>query len=305
VSATAAKPKATAPRLGEKERFMLLLIAPAALVLLLFQIVPIAVGMNASLRDWQLTNPTMAWVGLKHYGEVFSDPVFLKIVLPNTFLLMVSSVTLSLVLGLALALLLNRRFFGRFLVQTIILLPLTIAPVITATSMRWSFNDQFGAITTFLAWLGVPPIGWLSERWPSFCLIIMTDVWIWTPWFAVILLAALQGLPKEPFEAARMDAAGPWRMLTHITLPMLRPVITVCVLIRAIDCFRTFDQVWILTGGGPARETEVFSVYSYVEAFVNLDFGRGAAAAGAGALIMLVMGLGLYALINRTMVVSR
>jgi ABC-type sugar transport system permease subunit len=90
-----------------------------------------------------------------------------------------------------------------------------------------------------------------------------------------------------------------------VTLPMLRPVIVVCVLIRSIDAFRTFDQVWILTGGGPARSTEVFSVYAYVQAFVNLDVGRGSAAAGAGAIIMLFVGVGLYKLVNRTMEVSR
>ncbi|MFG1421041.1 carbohydrate ABC transporter permease [Roseixanthobacter liquoris] len=294
------------PRLlGEKERFMLLLIAPAALVLLSFEVVPILIGMNASFRDWSLVNPQKTWVGLRHYVEVFTDPVFLKIVLPNTFILMVSSVTLSLVFGLALAHLLKRQFFGRILIQTVVLLPLTIAPVITATMMRWSFNDQFGILTNLLAVIGVPQVGWLSERWPSFIIIILTDVWIWTPWFTIILLAALQGLPKEPYEAAQIDAASKWGIFTHVTLPLLRPVIAVCVLIRAIDAFRTFDQVWVLTGGGPARSTEVFSVYAYVEAFVNLDLGRGAAAAGAGAIIMLAVGLGLYAIVNRAMEVSR
>jgi ABC-type sugar transport system permease subunit len=291
--------------LDEKERFMLFLIAPAALVLVCFEIIPILIGMNASFRDWSLINPQRTWVGLKQYIAVFTDPVFLQIVLPNTFILMIVSVAVSLAFGLALASLLNRPFFARPVVRTVILLPLTIAPVITATMMRWSFNDQFGVITTFLSWLGLPDIPWLSDRWPSFSLVIMTDIWIWTPWFTIILLAALQGLPPEPFEAARIDAATPWCVFRRVTLPLLRPVITVCVLIRAIDAFRTFDQVWILTGGGPARTTEVFSVYTYVQAFVNLDVGRGAAAAGAGAIIMLLVGIGLYKLVNRTMEVSR
>ena len=284
---------------------MLLLIAPAAIVLVCFQIIPIIVGMNASFRDWSLVNPLRTWVGLSQYVAVFTDPVFLKIVLPNTFILIVSSVSVSLILGLGLASLLNKPFFGRPLVRTVILLPLTIAPVITATMMRWSFNDQFGVITTFLAYLGFPEVAWLSDRWPSFTLVILTDIWIWAPWFTIILLAALQGLPPEQFEAAKIDAATPWRTFIHVTLPMLRPVITVCILIRSIDAFRTFDQVYILTGGGPARSTEVFSVYVYVQAFVNLDFGRGAAAAGAGAIIMLLVGVGLYRLVNRTMVRSR
>ena len=284
---------------------MLLLIAPAAFVLVCFQIIPILVGMNASFRDWSLVNPLKTWVGLSQYVAVFTDPVFLKVVLPNTFILMVTSVSVSLVLGLVLASLLNKPFFGRPVLRTIILLPLTIAPVITATMIRWSFNDQFGVITTLLAYLGAPDIAWLSDRWPSFALVILTDIWIWAPWFTIILLAALQGLPPEQFEAAKIDAATPWRTFIHVTLPMLRPVIVVCVLIRSIDAFRTFDQVWILTGGGPARSTEVFSVYVYVQAFINLDFGRGAAAAGVGAIIMLFVGIGLYRLVNSTMERSR
>lgn len=291
--------------MGEKERFMLLLVAPAVFVLVSFEVIPILIGMNASFRSWSLVNPTKEWIGLHHYVAVLTDPVFLQVVLPNTFLLMVSSTLLSLIGGLALAMLLNKPFFGRPVVRTVILLPLTIAPVITATMMRWSFNDQFGVITTFLSWLGLPEILWLSDRWPGFTIIVLTDVWIWTPWFTIILLAALQGLPPEPFEAAQIDAAGPWRTFTHVVLPMLRPVISVCVLIRAIDAFRTFDQVWVLTGGGPARSTEVFSVYAYVEAFVDLDFGRGAAAAGLGAIIMMLVGIALYKLVNRALEVSR
>jgi len=262
-------------RIGEKQLFMLLLIAPAAAVLVLFQVVPIVIGANASFRDWQLYNPRGTWIGLAHYAYILSDPIFLWVVLPNTFLLMFASVALSLVLGLALAHLLNRSFPGQRLLQTVILLPQMIAPVIAATSMRWTFNDQFGVVAAFLSWVGFGQISWLAERWPSFLIILFTDVWIWTPWFALILLAALKSLPREPFEAAQIDAAGRWRTFTHITLPMLRPVIGVCVLIRSIDAFRTFDQVWMISEGGPARSTEVFSIYAYVETFLNLDFGRG------------------------------
>ncbi len=284
---------------------MLLLIAPAATVLLLFQIVPILVGANASFRDWQLFNPKKTWVGLDHYIYVLTDPNFLSLVLPNTFLLMFSSVAVSLALGLALAHLLNWNFRGHQIVQTIILLPQMIAPVIAATSMRWTFNDQFGVVAAFLRWIGVGQMSWLAERWPSFLIILFTDVWIWTPWFALILLAALRSLPREPFEAAQIDAAGRWRTFTHISLPMLRPVIGVCVLIRSIDAFRTFDQAWVLTGGGPARTTEVFSVYTYIETFVNLDFGRGSAAAIIGAFIILVVAWVMYKATNRLTDVSR
>jgi multiple sugar transport system permease protein len=293
------------PRLGEQERFMLLLLAPSALLLLLFQVLPILIGANASFRDWMLTNPKGTWVGLKHYREVLTDPAFLTIVLPNTFLFMFTTVTLSLVFGVSLALLLNRPFLGQKIVQTILLLPLMIAPVIAAIMVRWIFNDQFGIVNVVLEALGFEGQPWLAQRWSAFGVILLTDIWLWTPWFTILLLAGLQSLAKEPFEAAAIDGTTRWRVFRYLTLPMLRPVIVVCIVIRSIDAFRTFDIVWTLTGGGPARQTELFSLYAYEHAFIFLDFGRGSAAALIGAVIILIFGMTLYRLLNRVAEVSR
>jgi multiple sugar transport system permease protein len=287
------------PLFGEQQRFMLLLIAPAALLLTLFQVIPIVIGANASFRDWALYNPKKTWVGLAHYGAVLSDPEFLGVVVPNTFLFMLLSVSGALVLGLALALLLNRPFAGQKLVQTVLLVPLMVAPVIAAIMMRWMFNDQFGIVNAVLEGLGLDGQPWLVERWTAFGVILLTDIWLWTPWYTLLLLAGLQSLPREPFEAAAIDGTSTWRVFTHLTLPMLRPVIVVCVVIRAIDAFRTFDIVWTLTGGGPGRSTELFSLYAYVLAFLSLDFGRGSAAAIIGGLIILVVGAVLYRLVDR------
>jgi multiple sugar transport system permease protein len=278
---------------------MLLLIAPAAVLLTLFQVVPIAIGANASFRDWALYNPKKTWVGLAHYQAVLSDPEFLRVVLPNTFLFMFASVLGALVLGLALALLLNRPFAGQKLVQTVLLVPLMVAPVIAAIMMRWMFNDQFGIVNAVLEGLGLDGQPWLVERWTAFGVILMTDIWLWTPWYTLLLLAGLQSLPREPFEAAAIDGTSTWRVFTHLTLPMLRSVIVVCVVIRAIDAFRTFDIVWTLTGGGPGRSTELFSLYAYVLAFLTLDFGRGSAAAIIGGIIILVVGVVLYRVVDR------
>lgn len=284
---------------------MLALLMPSALLLLLFQVLPIAIGANASFRDWQLANPSGNWVGLKHYEEVLTDPAFLQIVLPNTFLFMFGSVGLSLVFGLGIALLMNRPFVGQKIVQTILLLPLMIAPVVAAIMIRWMFNDQFGVVNVVLDALGFEGQPWLTQRWTAFGVILMTDVWLWTPWFSLLLLAGLQSLPKEPFEAAAIDGTTRWRVFRYLTVPMLRPVIVVCIVIRSIDAFRTFDIVWTLTGGGPARQTELFSLYAYENAFVFLDFGRGSAAAIVGAAIILVFGMTLYRVLNRASEVSR
>ena len=292
-------------RFDEKKRFMLALIAPAVTVLISFQILPILIGANASFRDWHLHDPKRTWIGFTNYAYVLRDNEFLSIVLPNTFGFMLASVGSSLILGLGIALLLNRKFAGRWLVQTIILLPLMVAPVIAAIMIRWMFNDQFGIVNVVLGVFGVPQIAWLTQKWTAFLAILLTDIWLWTPWFALLLLAGLQSLPPEPFEAAQIDAASAWRTFRYITLPMLRPVIVVCIVIRAIDAFRTFDIVWTISGGGPARATEVFSIYAYVEAFQFLNFGRGSAAAVIGALIIVVFAMALYRLLNRWVEVSR
>jgi multiple sugar transport system permease protein len=291
--------------MSEKTRFMLALVAPAALTLLCFQIVPILTGANASFRDWTLHDPKRTWVGLANYLYVLRDPDFMQIVLPNTFGFMAASVASSLVLGLLLALMLNKRFPGRWLVQSFVLLPLMVAPVIAAIMIRWMFNDQFGVVNAALEAIGVEPLAWLTRRWTAFFVILLTDIWLWTPWFALILLAGLQSLPPEPFEAAAIDAAGAWRTFRYITLPMLRPIMAVCVVIRSIDAFRTFDTVWTISGGGPARATELFSIYAYVESFQFLNLARGSAAAVIGAIIIVVFAMLLYRLLNRFVEVSR
>jgi multiple sugar transport system permease protein len=196
---------------------------------------------------------------------------------------------------------LNRGFRGQKLVQTMLLLPVMVAPVIAAIMMRWMFNDQFGIVNVVLEAIGIEGQPWMAQRWSAFGVILLTDIWLWTPWFMLLLLAGLQSLPKEPFEAAAIDGTTSWRVFRYLTLPMLRPVIVVCVVIRSIDAFRTFDIVWTLTGGGPARSTELFSLYAYVHAFLNLDFGKGSAAAIIGAVIILVVGLLLYRLMDRVM----
>jgi len=290
---------------GERQRFMLMLIAPAVSLLILFQAVPIFIGGSASFRDWMLYNPKKTWIGLTHYIKVLTDPSFLTIVLPNTFLFMFFSVLVSLVVGLALAIALNRPFRGQKVMQTVLLLPLMVAPVIAAIMVRWMFNDQFGIVNVVLEALGGTGQPWLVQRWSAFAIIVLTDCWLWIPWFTLLLLAGLQSLPKEPFEAAAIDGTSRWRVFRHLTVPMLRPVIIVCVVIRTIDAFRTFDIVWALTGGGPARQTELFSLYAYEWAFVFLDFGRGSAAAIIGALIILVVGLVLYRILDHVRKVSQ
>jgi len=292
-------------RFGERQRFMLALILPAFLILISFQVVPILIGANASFRIYPLFHPTKTWVGFRNYIRILTDPLFYGTVLPNTFVFMVSSVTGGLVAGMTLAVMLNRHFRGARIVRTIILLPLMIAPVVAAIMITWMFNDQFGIVNVVWQALGFEPVVWFLYRWTSMAIVILTDVWLWTPWFTIILLAGLQSLPPEPREAAMIDGASPWLIFWKVTLPLLRPVLLVCVVIRSIDAFRVFDIVWVITKGEPARSTEVFSIYAYKQAFVYLNFDLGSAAAIIGAAMIMIVGALLYWGLGRALEVSR
>jgi multiple sugar transport system permease protein len=284
---------------------MLALILPAFLILVLFQVVPILIGANASFRAWSLFNPQKTFVGFANYHHILTDPLFYGTVLPNTFVFMAASVSGGLVAGLGLAVVLNRRFPGERIVRTAMLLPLMVPPVVAAIMITWMFNDQFGIVNVVLEALRLEPVPWLIYRWTSMAIVIATDIWLWTPWFMILILAALRTLPPEPHEAATIDGAGPWRVFRYITLPLLRPVLMVCVVIRAIDAFRVFDIVWIITKGGPARSTETFSIYAYKQAFVYLNFDLGSAAALIGAAIIMLVGALLYRGLSHLVEVSR
>ncbi len=292
-------------RFGERERFMLALILPAVMILIAFQIVPILIGANASFRNYSLFNPQKTFVGFANYRRILTDPLFYGIVLPNTFVFMIVSVSGGLLAGLTLAMMLNRRFRGERLVRTAILLPLMVAPVVAAIMITWMFNDQFGIANVVMQALGFEPVPWMISRWTALTVVIMTDIWLWTPWFTILILAALQSLPPEPHEAARIDGANAWQVFRNITLPLLRPVLMVCIVIRTIDAFRVFDIVWTITKGGPARSTEVFSIYAYKQAFVYLNFDMGSAASLIGALIIMVVGGVLYKGLNYLVEVSK
>jgi multiple sugar transport system permease protein len=297
--------EAAASLFRERRRFTLALIAPAALILLVFQVLPIFMGVDASLRRFSLTDEEHPFVGLRNFRRILTDSQFLGVVLPNTFIFMLVSVAGGVVLGLAIAMLLNRPFPGRSVVRTLFVFPLMVAPVVASIMIAWIFNDQFGIANVVVTSLGFPPVAWLVTPWIGLSVVILTDVWLQTPFYVLIILAALETLPREPFEAARVDGANAWQIFRNVTLPLLRPVLLVAIVIRSIDAFRVFDTVWTITKGEPGRATEVFSIYAYKEAFVFLNFDRGAAASLIGACIIMVVGVALYWGLRRVTEVSR
>lgn len=273
-------------------QYQLILLPLAAM--LLFQVMPIAHGILISLSNFTIWNPEPTFTGLENYVRVLTNPLFFRYALPNTFLFLGLAVSLELALGLAIALLINRRFPGENVVKTALLFPLLVAPVVAGLMFYWMFHSEFGLVNQVLAILGLPGVLWFNRPWTAFGIIVLADVWTWTPWFILIIYSALQTLPPEPFEAARIDGANAWNIFRQITLPLLYPVLSITVLIRSFDAFRVFDVVWTMTGGGPGNSTETFGTFVYRIGYLTVNYSEGAAAAMLGAMIVMVAGILVY-----------
>jgi multiple sugar transport system permease protein len=193
----------------------------------------------------------------------------------------VVATAIEFVLGLALALLLKDEFPFQGVVRSSLIIPMVIAPIVVGIIWRLLYNADVGLFSFVVEALTGKSLSVLSSTTLALPALILVDVWEWTPFMFLILLAGIQSLPQEPFEAARVDGAGPWNVFVNLTLPMLRPVIAVAILIRALDAFTVFDQVFVLTQGGPGTATEVATLMIYKTAFRFSQFGYGAAMAVA------------------------
>jgi len=222
------------------------------------------------------------FIGFDNFISILNDATFFN-ALYLTAILVVATVGTELLLGLALALLLNREFKGVGLVTTALLMPMMMAPIVVGLMWKFMYNYDFGIFQYLLTSVGMPKMLFLGSGSLALPSIIATDVWQWSPFMMLILLAGLRSLPRGPFEAAMMDGASRVRVFANITLPLLKPVALIAVLLRAIDSFRMFDQVFIMTRGGPGISTEVLSMHTYLRAFAYYYVGY----ATAIALIML------------------
>ncbi|MCL4417042.1 MAG: sugar ABC transporter permease [Actinobacteria bacterium] len=251
-------------------------------------IYPLMYSLYLSFMDMNLGRGTNFFVGFENYSyALFEDPVFHK-VLGNNMVFMVFSLTLELLLGFAIALLLNHPFRGRKYVRVLFLLPMLAAPVLVGTNFRWIFNEQFGLLNAILRVFNLQGVAWLVKSpWPM-ASIIVAEVWQYTPFTTLLFLAGLQSLPDTPFEAAKIDGASWWQQLRYITIPLLVPIISITAILRIIDIFRVFDIVYVMTLGGPARATDLLPTYTYEVAFSQARFGYASAISWITLLISLV-----------------
>jgi multiple sugar transport system permease protein len=255
------------------------LLAPALLILAFVYAYPIGRSFWLSLFTQNLgTELQPVFTGLSNYGRMIQDGRFWQTI-GNTMVFTISSLILELILGMCIALVLNQAFRGRGGVRTIAIIPWALPTALIATTWAWIFNDQFGVVNDLLLRLGIIDTGinWLGSPAQAMLAVVIADVWKTTSFVAILLLAGLQSISNDLYEAHAMDGATPWQSFRQITLPMLMPQILIATLFRFAQAFGIFDLIQVMTGGGPGGATETVSIYIYATVMRYLDFGYGAA----------------------------
>ena len=249
---------------------------PAVLFVVVLMVFPVAYTFFLSFTDWTLTSGRpLSVVGLKSYLQDLKEPRFLEAV-GRTFYFTFGSVIVEMLLGTALALILNRSFKGKGVVKTLLLLPLVATPVAIGIVWNLFYDPTIGILNYVLSVLKLPQSGWVSDAKSVMPSLIIVDIWQWTPMITIIVLAGLAGLSSEPYESAMVDGANARQVLFHITLPMLMPTILTAVILRAIDALKTYDIIYSMTGGGPGYASENLNVLAFKYSFEYFRMGQSA-----------------------------
>jgi multiple sugar transport system permease protein len=268
-----------AGNLADKQ-FRYVLIWPAVLVLFLIGIFPIVYTAMVSFQNIDMFGEDTTFQGLRHYARLFEDVRLWQAIL-HTLILTAIALPLEFLLGLGMALLFLDRMPGRQVFVALLVLPTVISPVIAGATWRLLFDNRFGPINQILSWFAGEPVTVLWIVNPDFVYpaILIAEVWQWTPFMFLLLLAGLSNVDQSQLESAEIDGAGWWRTFFRIVLPAIRPVLAIALLIRALDLIRLFDVVWALTQGGPGTMTETISIYAYVQGFQQFETSYTAAIA--------------------------
>jgi multiple sugar transport system permease protein len=254
---------------------------PSLILIIAVMLVPLAIGVSYAFRDIQLLNPfSGGFVGLDHFRELSQDAAFYG-ALKNTLWWTGASVVLQFIFGLILALLLDKPFWGRGIVQALVFLPWAVPSFLAGLNWAWLFNPVIGPIPHWLYALGLmnEPSNILSDPHYAMWGPIIANVWWGIPFFAITLLAALQAIPRDLYEAASIDGATWFQRFRSITLPFLAPTIAITVLLRTVWVSNFADLIVVMTGGGPADRTQIVASYIFTQAFKRLDFGYASAIA--------------------------
>jgi len=263
-----------------------LLVLPATIILGALTLYPFGFMIYLSMHRWKasLAYIPKSFVGLSHFIRLFQDEFFWS-AMSVTFRFLIFVVLIEFFLGLFLALILSRDIKGKAILRSLFLLPMMLAPVAVGLIWRFILNDEVGVLNYFFSLIYLPSQAWLGDVNTALGAIMLIDIWQWTPFMILVLLAGLQSLPGEPFEAAMIDGASAWQTFRFITWPLLKPAVLIALLFRTIDAYRIFDIIYVTTYGGPKTSTEPLSLYVYRNGFRHYDMGYTAALS----LIMLVI----------------
>lgn len=265
--------------------FVPLTVVPTIVASLLVFGIPLAFSLMLSFQGWKIDSGLLAgkFVGFANYQDLFTDPLF-RASLMLTIGYTMATVTTELVFGLGVALLLNSRVPFVRIFRTALIIPMMITPIVAALTWKLLLDPSYGLVNAILGtrtvWLGDPDLALIAVG--------IVNIWQNTPFVAILLLAGLQSLPSEPVEAAAVDGANPWQTFRHVTLPLLMPYVVVAVLLRTIFEFRSFENIWVMTGGGPANSTKLLSVYTFEASFLSFDLTLAAASSWIMLLIVLI-----------------
>ncbi|MEO1797771.1 MAG: sugar ABC transporter permease [Pseudomonadota bacterium] len=271
-----------------------LFIAPAAIVMILALFYPILFMVYGSFRDWDPSQSISEteFVGLANYAKLLFDPAF-HTSFWVTLVFAFTVVAVEMVLGVGLALLLDRNIRGMSVLRTLFILPMMIAPVVVGLMWRYMYHPTIGTFNRALEAIGLPGVDWLGQN--PLLSVIIADIWQWTPFIFILSLAALQSLPRSALEAARIDGATGWQQIVHIKLPLMMPVLIVTMLLRLIDAFKVLEVILVLTGGGPGLSTEILALRIARTAREFRELGEAAAMSNYLLMLLMVLTLGMFA----------
>ncbi len=275
-----------------------LFIWPAFMIVLAMAIFPLIYSLSISFMHYRLIPPLPPrFIGLDNYIDLLGQERF-RAVIWTTSIIVVVSVALQYVIGFSIALILNARVPGAKLFRVGLLLPMLIAPVAVALIARMMLNPTIGPLNELTTFFGFPNLPFLTDSYWALGSIIAVEVWQWTPFVILLMLAGLQTLPEDVYEAATLENTSPWRQFWDITFPMLLPISVAIIFIRAIESFKVMDTVFIMTGGGPGIATETLTLFAYQEGFKKFNLGYTSALSFLFLIFSIVIGVVYLAILK-------
>jgi multiple sugar transport system permease protein len=279
VASEAKRSRAETGALRRKRLTPWLFVAPTMIVILLVTIFPTIYSLGLSFTKWEVTLQEKPFIGLGNYIALFQDDRFLHAIL-ITLIVVVVGVGVEMIIGFSLAQMFVAEMKGKRIIVAALLLPVMVMPVVVGYTWRLLWDAQYGPINQIIGWIIGRPFTytWLAQPNTAIFAILVTEIWQWTPFMFLVFLSGLAVLDPEIFEAADIDGAGGWDKLWHLTLPLMRPIIIVALLIRSLDALKFFDIIFTMSGGGPGNSTETISFYIYQVGYQFFRLGYGAAA---------------------------